>query len=109
MIARIRWFLRTEPVGITLPVGFILLYAVWNLLDAVVYGLALPFVIHVFHDQQDAYRLDFHIGNVLVDATAPFVHAVSLVLIALVVYFVFVRVISADSDADAGMRECPEM
>jgi large conductance mechanosensitive channel len=108
MIERVRRYFRDESVGIAVPVGFVLLYALWNLLISIVGGVFYPFVLHLAKgDAQDAYRLDFHVGHVLVDVSTPFTYAVAFLLLVPVVYFVFVRGNDPDGDASFEMRECP--
>ena len=110
MVARIREWCRSESLGIVLPVGFILLFATWQLLARVAQGLIYPFLRNIFEDDDDAFfgGIDTEGGGVTIDVGFAVMDLIALLMLGALVYWLFVRPIRGELDEEDATRECPE-
>lgn len=111
MRAKLVRLFRDESIAITVPAGFMVLYAIWSFLGSIVTGLVYPLVLRALgrdpNRDPDDYYLRFHIGNVLIDVTWVVTVGATLVLLSLLIYVLMTRWL-VDDDALPETRECPE-
>lgn len=109
MTNRLReWFSET-PVGITVPVGVTMGYAIFQLLLQTANSFILPFLLRWRSaDEAPLGRLSFHLGNYKFDYTTFTVYGLSVLVLGVLAYLLFCwRTGDAAADASA-TRECPE-
>ncbi len=111
MMERLARLFREESTAITVPVGFVVLYATWTLLASIIGGVFYPVLLRLLDkdpsggDFDDA-RISFHIGNVLVDVTTLIIYGAAFVLLTLLIYLLITRWLVNGESFE--MRECPE-
>lgn len=114
MIRRIREFLRSESLGIAIPVGVVALWAVWELIQSIVGNFVYPVFLEAFGDESFGsegfgFPLDFEIGGVRFQWDATLITGVSVLILLPLLYYTFIRPIPGEfEDDDSGTRECPE-
>jgi len=106
MIQRLRDFFRYEPVGVTVPMGVVLGYALFSVLTAFVTGFVYPIIRDSFEGGNDN-PFSFTIAGVTFDYLQTMIYAIALALTAAAAYFLLIwgRV---DEREIAPMRDCPE-
>jgi large conductance mechanosensitive channel len=112
MIARLRAFCREESLGIVLPVGFVLLFALWNLVEASSQAFVYPILTDLLEEDEQFARLDFTLGDVVFDWTFLGFELPAFIVLCGILYFVFIRPLPEGNEyideSDDGMRSCPE-
>ena len=110
MRQRLSRLLREESTAITVPAGFIVLYATWSLFASIVGGVFYPLLLRLLDKDPkrdvDDLRITFHVGNVLVDITSVFIYGTTFVITVLFIYLLMTRWLAKEDDD--GTRECPE-
>lgn len=111
MRGRLVRLFRDESTAITVPAGFVVVYATWSLLASIVGGVFFPILMRLlnkdlYSGDDDDFRIRFHIGDVLVDMTTLIIYGASFVLLALLIYFLVTHWLVDDEPFE--MRECPE-
>jgi large conductance mechanosensitive channel len=112
-VARLRAFLSDGPLGITIPVGVVGLWATWSFILALVGSFIYP-VLAKFPGREatftsdnrsplgfDFLGIDFRPDTVITDA-------ISIAILIAVLYWLFMRPLPWEDAQEDEMRDCPE-
>jgi large conductance mechanosensitive channel len=111
MIFKIREFLRSESLGITIPVGVALLWALWSLILTTVGVVLIPILVELVSNDSDPFSFDnetFTAFGIQFRWITLMVEWVSFVAFAGATYWLLIRSDPEDLPSDDEMRDCPE-
>jgi large conductance mechanosensitive channel len=106
MLERFRDWFGEGPVGITVPVGVMSGYALFQLLGSVGGGFLRPILLHWRYGDVTNGSLTFHWGGYVFDYQLVATTGFATLTLGLIMYFLFVWRASRSSDG-AEMRDCP--
>jgi hypothetical protein len=112
MIARIREWCRSESLGIVVPVGFISLWVVWELLTVAVGSFIYPILIEPMEDDRFTGNEDFGFKFTLLGVDfqpdAFIINGLTALILGFLFYVLFWRQSPEDFIEEEPTRECPE-
>jgi large conductance mechanosensitive channel len=113
MIDRIRRFARHGHIGMTIPVGVTIGFALVLFLQSAAQAFIIPILGATplgDDDNSSFFGLDFSIGDTTFDYTQVVVYAFVIAVLALLAWWLFAAPYESESadDSTTTVRECPE-
>lgn len=110
MMWRLRDYLRTESLGIVIPVAFISLWVVWQVIIAFVWSFIYPILVKVFGQEGrlDRYGLEFEALGIDFQPDTFLVNLLSAALLGIILYRIVGNESFEPDDPQDQLRECPE-
>lgn len=108
MRMRIRNFFSNGPLGITVPIGVILGYALIGFANDLYYAFVLPVLRDLGTGDKNPHQLTLDVGDVTLRWGYALDYSFILLFLAAVIYFVFIWRSGVSKEPAIKMRACPE-